>query len=196
MKALRTSGTPLFSAEKRRNVAWRSQPGATSLRVPLWHHNPKGDWLEGLIRVPEKLAKAQPGTNEGHQLEALINSNLARWIEWRAMKGWDISGDVQIRGPVDPPTPRVGELPDPNDFEMVHYYTLARFKLRSPLYVGLDDVLEIERKKALFGVTVEADPLPWNDVTGSEDTGWIDPLKERAEHYAATGIKQADYLYD
>lgn len=183
------------SDDNRRNVAWRSQAGATSLRVPLWHANEKGEWREGVIRIPERLCHAVPDSNQAHERDGIIRANLERWAEWLSMKGWEMATPPKVRGPIDPPTPRVGELPDPDDFEMKHYYALARFKRRSPLYIGLDDMLEIQRVAALYGEETPTDPLPWNDTSGTYDSGWFDPLKEREEHYARTGINRADYLY-
>ena len=191
---MRTTGTPVHSGDNRRRVAWRSQPGKTSLRVPVWHSNVKGEWREGLIRLPERLCHAAPNSNEAHERDRLFASNLQRWAEMCELKGWTMVSKPLIRGPVDPPVPAPGELPAAVDFDMKHYWALARFKRTSPLFVGLEDVLEMQRLADLYGIHPDADPLPWNDTTGTYDSGWVDPLKERAEHYNATGIKQSDYL--
>lgn len=193
-KALRTSALTR-SGDNRRDVAWRSQAGKTSLRVPVWHANEKGEWRNGFIRIPDRLCHAAPHSNQAHERDQLINSGLERWKEWLGQKGWEMVSKPQIAGPVEPPTPGVGELPNPDDFEMKHYHVMARFKRKSPLYIGLDDMLEIDRLEKLYGITPLADPLPWNDTGGTYDSGWIDPLKEREEHYARTGIKQSDYTF-
>lgn len=193
MTKLRSSGTPLFTGDTRRRVAWRTQPGKTSLRVPVWHANEKGEWLEGLLRLPERLCHAAPHSNAALERDKLITSNINRWAEYRAQRGWDMVSPPKITGPFDPPVSGPGQLPSLDDLGMKHYHVMARFKRRFPMFVGLDDMLEMNRVADLHQIQPEADPLPWNDTTGTYDSGWIDPLKERQEHYATTGIKQSDY---
>lgn len=195
MKALRSSGTPTLSGETRRVTAWRNQPGKVSLRVPLWHGHPDGEWRQGLIRVPDDLCHADANTNQAHARDKLITSMLRRWQEWLSMKGWEMSSPPQVTGPFDPATANPLALPEEQDLGHKWYFAMARFKLRSPLYAGLDDVLETQRVSDLYGITVDKDPLPWNDTTGTYDSGWVDPIKERDESNAKQGIKREDYLY-
>lgn len=178
-----------MTPEKRRNVAYRSRPGACSLRVPILAFD-QGDWIEGKIEVPVRLVRTAPHTNERHEFDRLIRENIARWTEWRKRKGWDIASKPRIGGPFDPPSPRTGvEVTD----EVKWYFALARFKRTTPLYVGLDDVLETFDAAKKYGIVPEKDPLPWNDVSGTEDTGWIDPLVDAAADREKYGLRLADY---
>jgi len=47
-----------LNGEARRRVPYGTQAGACSLKVPLFTDSPEGEWLEGLIRVPARLARA------------------------------------------------------------------------------------------------------------------------------------------
>lgn len=71
---------------------------------------------------------------------------------------------------------------------------LARFRRLEPVYVGLDDFLETQRTAEVFGITPEADPKPWNDVSGTEDTGWVDPMTEAEAERTEMGIKRSEYI--
>lgn len=180
-----------FSGEQRRRVAYRSQAGACSLRVPLWHHNPKGEWVEGRITVSARLAHAEPNSNQYHERDRAFKEQLRKWAEWREKRGWKMVSKPQIQGPFEPPTENAKA--DPNE-DIVYYVALARFVRITPLYVGLDDFLHQREQMEQFGVQLEDDPLPWNNVSGTEDTGWMDPMKYAEEQRQKMGVKRKDYL--
>jgi len=77
MKSMKLNG------EARRRVPYGTQAGACSLKVPLFTDSPEGEWLEGLIRVPARLARATPDTNEKHGFDRLVREQLKRWNDYR-----------------------------------------------------------------------------------------------------------------
>lgn len=181
-----------FSNGVRRKVAYRGQAGATTKRVPLRTASEQGDVFEGVIRVPTKLCRAQPNTNEKHEFDRLILANLKRWADWREKKGWTMASTPKVTGPYDIPTTSSKDETNPDEKE---YRVWARFKLTTPLFVSLEDVLHERDEAERFGVDLEADRLPWNDVSGSGDSGWVDPMAYAEERRQKLGIKRSDYLY-
>lgn len=173
----------------RRRVAYGRQAGATSLKVPL-QTPPDGELLEGKITVPARLAHAKPHTNEKHEFDQLINEQLKRWTDWRAKRGWVMNSKPLIRGPFQKPTKNDKEEQDTQEF---WYFAIARFKRNTPLYVGLDDMLELQRMASAHGVDLEADRNPWNEI-GNEDSGWVDPMKFAEERRRKNGLRRKDYL--
>lgn len=186
-----TASPPLVpgTSENRRVVPYGRQAGATSLKVPL--ETPvEGEWKEGRFYVPARLANTEPHTNQRFEFLACAKQNWDRWVAWRARRGWQVVGERQLHGPFDVPTEHTD---DEWDEEMRMFYFLARFKRTTPLYVGLDDFLEIRRKAELYGVTDTN--LPWNpDERG--DSGWVDPLKYAQERRERLGLKREDFLFD
>lgn len=176
----------------RRRVPYGRQAGKTSLKVPLQTAHPDGELLEGVIKVPARLAHARPDTNEKHEFDLLIRSGLRRWTEWRAKRGWELNSRPLIRGPFDPPTRTERDEKDPDEF---WYFAIARFKRTGPVYVRLEDVLEIQDTAARYGIDLDTDGKPWNEITGDADTGWGDPLKFAEERRQKLGIKRKDYLF-
>ena len=181
-----------FTGEQRRRVPYRAQAGACSLKVPLFTDNPKGEWVEGLIRVPASLAHAKPDTNEKHSFDRIVSEQLRAWEEWRAKRGWKMVSPPQVRGPFDPPSKTTKDHPMEGD--VVWYFAIARFHRETPIWMGLDDVLYQRDQMKLFGITPGKDPLPWNDVSGTADTGWVDPLKYAEEQRQKLGWRRKDYL--
>ena len=181
-----------FSGDQRRRVAYRSQAGACSLKVPIWHHNPEGEWVEGLVRVSASLAHAEPGTNEKHQFDRQVTEQLRAWSEWREKRGWKMVSKPQVRGPFDPPSKTTKD--NPTEDAVVWYFAIARFVRTAPMFVGLDDFLYQQEQMRIHGITPEKDPLPWNDVSGTEDTGWMDPMKYAEERRQKLGVKRSDYI--
>jgi hypothetical protein len=95
-----------------------------------------------------------------------------------------------IRGPFNKPTKSEKEEQDPDEF---WYFAIARFKRTTPVYAGLDDMLELQRLASAHNVDLEADRNPWNDL-GKEDTGWGDGLKFAEERRRKNGLRRKDYL--
>jgi len=173
--------------DHRRRVPYGRQAGATSLKVPLWTRE-QGDLVEGRFAVPKRLSYTQPHTNEHYEFLACVKQNWDRWVDWRARRGWDVVlGTRQLSGPYEQPVERTG---DESDEELMMFMFLARFRRSSPLYVGLDDYLEMDRMAKVYGV--KPTDTPWNP-DGHEDTGWHDPLKWVLEHKAALGLKPEDH---
>lgn len=145
------------------------------LRVPLWYEKAEGEYLEGKIQVPKRLAFAAPDTNERHEFDNLISYHLRRWAEWRETKGWTMATTPKVSGPFKPP----GE----EEPEMYWYFAKARFKRVDPLYMKLDDFLGIhdlaERQKKAPKV---------------KDSGWVNPLEWAEQRRQAMGVKREEYL--
>lgn len=177
-----------FTGEQRRRVPWKMQAGACSLKVPL-HAAPEGDWREGMFRVPKRLAWTAPDTNQRHEFEGKVRENFGRWTGWLEKRGWEyVPGSLQVNGPYEEPT---YSPDDPSDEEVVQFRLLARFKRTSPLYVGLDDYLQIRDMAETYGVG--ENPLPWSQVK-SVDSGWVNPLEYAEERRRKLGLKREDYL--
>jgi len=186
MKSMKLNG------EARRRVPYGTQAGACSLKVPLFTDSPEGEWLEGLIRVPARLARATPDTNEKHGFDRLVREQLKRWNDYREARGWKMNSRPQVRGPYDPPTPNAGD--EPLDEAVVWYFALARFVRTEPLWKPLDEVLDTLHWANVYDVKPKADPLPWNDLSGKADTGWVDPMVEAEEERQRRGLRRKDFL--
>lgn len=182
--------TNSFSGDQRRRVAWRSQAGATTLRVPLWTASEKGEMREGLIRVPTRLAHAQPDTNEKHEFDQIVRDSLKRWAEWLEKRGWKMSSRPQVRGPFDPPTRTEKDEPNPDE---KWYFAYARFTRTEPMYISLEDFLHERDRAQRHGVNLEADRASWA-VVEEEDSGWVDPLQYAEERRRKLGVKRENYL--
>lgn len=184
--------TPLtFNGDQRRFVPYGVQAGATSLKVPQWTASPDGELVEGRFRVPARLVRSKPDTNERHEFDRLVRDALQRWAEWREKRGWKMNSTPQVRGPFDIPTRTEREETSPDEKLYIVY---ARFVRTSPLWIGLDDLLHEMDMAKRYGIDLEGDRPPWNP-DGDEDSGWVDPLKEAEEHRKKYGVKREDYLY-
>ena len=182
-----------FHNGARRKVAYgNGQAGARSLKVPLIDPHPQGQVIEGEFRVPNRLCNTAPHTNERMEFQRLVESMLDRWAEWRLKGGWEMTGTPKVSGPYPVPTETERHEADP-DYKI--YRAICRFKRNSPLFVGLDDFLHEKRLADIYGVDLEADRLPWNDVDGDEDTGWGDPMKWAEAERQKLGLKREDYLF-
>lgn len=171
----------------RRRVAYGRQAGATSLHVPVYTKD-EGDLLEGRFMVPRELCFTQPHTNEHLRFLAHVKDAWDRWTDWRARRGWTVvEGTRQLSGPHEPLTESV-KVEAPDD-EMMFLF-LARFKRATPLFVGLDDVLEMNRLAQLYGVTPV--DTPWNP-DGHEDSGWVDPVQYALERKERLGLRPEDH---
>ena len=178
-----------FSGETRRRVPYVSQAGACSLKVPVYAES-EGDWLEGRFNVPARLAYTAAHTNDRLEFERVVRANFERWTGWRRSRGWEVvPGTLKLDGPQDVPVERSG---DEGEEDMRLYVFLAKFKRTTPLYVGLDDVLELRDMAERYGV--KPNGMPWNDASGAEDTGWVNPLEHAEQRRQALGLKRKDYL--
>jgi len=107
-------------------------------KVPLWHDSPKGQWIEGVIKVPSRLAHAEPHTNEKHAFDTLVLEQLARWSRWRELRGWTMATTPQVRGPYDPPTKTAADEMNPDE---KWYFVIARFTRRKPVLISFEDAI-------------------------------------------------------
>ena len=198
----------------RRRVPKASQ----NRKVPLWTVEPDGEEMQGFIRVPVRLANTQEHTNERLEFMALINRELTKWVEWKRKQGWILSGDIETWGPEEPPdsdkakvfaeyvVKQVGKSgsaafnPDfdyPEEFK--HYWAKGRFRRETPIYAGLEDMLELRHLALLHGVDPDRDkpletPLPRpKDFLAFE--GGVDPMVLAEERRQAKGIRRKDYLF-
>lgn len=171
----------------RRQVAYGRQAGATSLHVPVWARE-EGDLLEGRFLVPTHLSNTLPHTNDHLKFLAVVKEAWDRWVDWRSRRGWMVvEGTRQLSGPHEVPTETVKVEGDP---DVMQFMFLARFKRSTPLFVGLDDVLEMNRMAKLYGV--KPSDLPWNP-DGHEDSGWVDPVQYSIDRKARLGLKPEDH---
>lgn len=177
--------------DTRRRVAYRSQAGACSLKVPIWHHNPEGEWIEGRITVSARLAHAEPNSNQAHERDNEFRKQLRAWAEYREKRGWTMVSRPKIRGPVTPPTATTRAHPNE---DVIYYFALARFTRSEPMFVGLDDFLYQQDLMKLHGIAPEKDPLPWNDVRGGGSEEWVEPLVVAEERRRKLGVKRSDYV--
>ena len=159
--------------------------------VPVWHTNVAGDLFEGRFKVPKRLVKTAPHTNQRTEFEALVRDNIQRWADWRAAKGWIMSGVPKVSGPYDPPTSNTGdEAPDDYAVYMVH----ARFKREEPLFVPLENAIAAVDKAEQYNLDPLEDRLPWNQDT-KEDSGIVNPLEFAEERRKRLGLKREDFLF-
>ena len=179
--------------KQQRFVPYSGQAGACSLKVPLEVH-PNGQMFEGRFQIPARLGATEPHTNDHLEFIRLCKENYDRWVEWRAQKGWYVvEGSLMRTEPYPNPTPNSWTEGDP---ETMTVSLFARFKRNSYLYIGLDDQLEIERMYALYGLEKPSDALPYNDVTGSEDTGWVNPVEHALKRKERLGIKPEEHIIE
>ena len=76
--------------------------------------------------------------------------------------------------------------------EVKWYFVSARFKRSSPLYIRLDDYLELDRLAKLHGISFEhglAEAEPTDDSPH-------DPMKFAEARRQRLGIKREDYVFD
>ena len=181
-----------IASDIRRVVPYRSQAGACSLKVPLWHGHEDGEVIQGMFRVPARLANTPAHTNERHEFDVIAQQQFRDWCSYREKRGWFyVAGTLGMYGPYDEPTARTN---DPQNEDVKQYIYTARFKRTAPLFVGLDDFLETRDLAKRLEVEDEPDPMPWNVVRTKEDTGWVDPLVEAEESRKRRGIKRSDYV--
>ena len=177
-----------FSGDVRRRVAYGVQAGATSLKVPVYA-NPEGDYREGRFDVPLRLAGTKPDTNERHEFERVTEQMFKRWTGWLEKRGWEyVPQTLQVSGPFQKPTPNTWTE---GDEEVREYHLLARFKRTTPLFVGLDDFLELRDMQETYGVG--ENPMPWDTLKG-EDSGWVNPMEYAENRRKRTGLKREDFL--
>ena len=189
-------------------------------RVPLWTVEPDGQLFEGIIRVPVGLCNTEEHTNKRLKFDQLIIANLARWVEWRKRRGWFISEKPRVQGPFDPPEGdreksakrythasktigRSGEVEPITVFdypaEYKWYVCEARFTREEPVYVRLEDMLELRHMALKYEVDPDRDPLPYNELPEPVDEivveGGEDPMQVAEERRQRLGLKRKDYLF-
>src|SRR3990167_5870125 len=129
-----------------RTVHSRSQFGG--MRVPVFTPDPRGDLIEGHIRVPLKWTHTKPFTNERHQFTQYLAENIRRWVEWREHKGWRLNSKPKVRGPFEAPTTNaLAEKPD-----WAIYTVSALFQPTEVMTLGLEDAYELRLRALRYGV--------------------------------------------
>ena len=213
--------TPLASAAVRHRRPWKDT--SRGLKVPLWTSTAAGQLLEGKIVVPRRLARATEHTNERHEFDRLVRENVLRWAAWRAKRGWHMATKPTVRGPYTPPTAGhdhakkhvaraeavlgkpsgVNPLTVFDGEDVVWYFATARFRRETPVYIGLDDMLEIKDVHDSHGISMDADPLPVSQEAEDGaaavgftdgDSGWVNPMEFAEKRRQALGLKREDYL--
>lgn len=187
--------------------------------VPLLTANPKGEVLQGLIRVPLRLARTQEHTNERLEFDKLIRENLERWASWRLQRGWEITEKPRVRGPFNPPNSdrlktikftrrmekvlgKSGKVNPVTSFdhaeEVLWYFARARFKRIIPQYISLEDMLELNKMHRDYGIEQDKDILPWTilpDAVAEMDAGDApDPMAFAEQLRQSHGHDRKDYL--
>ena len=184
MTGIRTTPSVLANGA-RRHFPWKD--GSRAMKVPIVSD---GEWLEGRFDVPARLQNAEPHTNEWLEFERIVGEATKRWLEYRRLRGWTLISDITWRGPYPVPT-RTEK--DEGETEIVHFFLHGKFKTTTPLYVGLDDVLFERDRATRFGIDPDAPKAPSNDLSGSYDSGWVDPLEHAREESARLGINPREY---
>lgn len=206
-----------FQGDTRRRVPRTSK----NKRVPLWTVEPDGQLFQGIIRVPVRLCHSQEHTNARHEFDNLISKNLARWVEWRRLRGWFISERPRVNGPYDPPESdrrransyqdhveaRIGKSREAQavtnfDYaeEFKWYIAEARFSREEPVYVRLEDMIFMRHLALTYGVDPDRDPEPNSYLPEAKDLieveGGLDPMKVAEERRQSMGLQRKDYLFD
>lgn len=204
-----------FQGDTRRRVPKVSK----NKRVPLWTVEPDGQLFEGIIRVPLGLCNTEEHTNKRLQFNKLVLDNLARWVEWRKRRGWYISEKPRVQGPFDPPEGdrekaatridraievigRNGEVNYVTQYdypgEYKWYVCEARFTREEPVYIRLEDMLELRHRALMYEVDPDRDPLPYNELPEPVDEivveGGEDPMQVAEAERQRLGLKRKDYL--
>mgnify|MGYP001610048171 CR=1 FL=1 len=174
--------------ETRRRFPW--SPAARGLRVPLIP--PKdGETHTGFLRVTPEMAAATLGTDLYQQKLNLLGTHLQRWVDWKAKQGWRLLGCPRWQGPHDPPVNYTGAEPE----DCVWYVVSARFTRDVPVYVLLDDYLEIESRARRYRVDLHdpaswALPAPKDEITTAETPH--DPMVDAAQRREAQEMPRED----
>lgn len=166
--------------------------------VPLLS-DPKGDEFEAFIRVPMRLVKSRPLTNERHEFNKLVNEHLKQWTEWKAKHGWTLASKPKVQGPYDPPTPLTGAEPVDMQFgEHKRYYVTARFKRDTPKWMPLDGMLWVHEQAQRYGIDLSKPIHDTGEGKGKavivDTEGGHDPMQVAEERRQRLGIKREDYL--
>lgn len=211
--------TPESNRHKR---PWRD--GSHTPLVPLLTPDPKGQIMEGVFRIPARLATAQEHTNEFLELDRIVKAAIAKWDEYKGRLGWKRVSNLQFSKPYDPPESdsrkakiyvarmrgthgvhRLGEHTKPGEEEgpdTVKMITVwARFQRTAPLYMKLEDALAINDLAKAHGIDLNKDFQPVNNPKAdAEDLGedgeseWVHPLEHAEKRRQRKGLKREDYL--
>lgn len=190
---------------KLQSGAQRRLPRGGHTRTPmvdLWPADRRGDLLQGFIRVPNRLVNAPEHSKEAREFNALIESQLKRWAEWRAKSGWTLTGEIRVNGPWDPPTEGPGMPLDEADEEHKRYIVTARFNRDTPLWMPIDGMLHIRDLADMYGVDLFTSdvkeygaPVQTKRFIDSPEPAH-DPMQFAAERRRRLGLKREDFLFD
>ncbi len=159
--------------------------------------DPRGDIVDGLIRVPDELTHSKEHSSERMKFDKLIAESLKRWIDWKLQHGWKVNGIPKVRGPFDP----ASESPDieAEDIGFKWYFAEARFQRTTPMWIPIDGAEELDIQARRYGVDLWADRRPDTGTSsglGKSETDIHDPMKFAAERREHLGFKREDYLFD
>lgn len=193
--------TPTLAPESNRHKRPWSDNSRT-VKVPLWTASPSGEYREGKFNIPHVLANAEDHTPEALRRDSFIQEKLASWVDWLSKRGWELNGEVELwfqepLGNDEAATKRhfdrvrkvlgrEGSVEEVRSFTTPDYQwccVRAQFKRSTPIYVPLEDVLELNRMNEIY--SKDAPP---------EDTGWVNPLEYAEQRRQRLGIKRKDYL--
>ena len=175
--------------DTRRRFPWAES--ARGLRVPLWTATAEGDVHTGFLKVTKRLAEAQDGTDARHEFLTLLSRHIARWVEWKAKKGWKMEGRPRVRGPYAPPTAG----PDVEAEDACWYWISARFTRIAPEFVLLDDFLHLHDQAKRYGVDLNQPkpfqtPLPPSKAEITPEDAPHDPMAFAAARRERLGIRR------
>ena len=211
----RVSGLTLPTGTRR-----RVPKALQNQRVPLWTVEPDGQLFQGIIRVPVNLCNTEEHTNARLKFQELVTANLARWCEWRRLRGWFLGERPRVSGPFDPPgndrvrakayqshvegkigkAREVGAITD-YDYggEFNWYIAEARFTREEPIGIRLEDMLFMRHLALQYGIDPDRDPLPQSELPESKDElsfeGGLDPMKVAEERRQSLGLERKDFLF-
>lgn len=187
---MRTTPTILPPGVQRR-FPWSDQ--ARGLRVPLIPPK-RGEDHTGFIKVTKAMADAPLGTDLYQQKLNLLGRQISRWLEWKAKQGWKPLARPHVSGPWDPPVGRTGEEAE----DCQWYWVRVPMTRETPLYVLLDDYLEIDSRARRYRVDLN-DPASWalpkpkDEIITAEQPH--DPVADAALRRAAQDMPPEDLRF-
>ena len=162
--------------------------------IPLYPGHVDGDLHEGFVRVPQRLVKTAPHTNERHEFDQFIGEQVAKWVAWKEKQGWFINGTPKVRGPFIPPSPR-NEIVSPDVLKYGphrRYHILARFTREEPQWIPRDADIWLREQAITFDVDLHKQAPQSPDAKGETDIH--DPMQFAEARRQELGLTRKEFL--
>ncbi|MCR4339632.1 MAG: hypothetical protein NUW01_07070 [Gemmatimonadaceae bacterium] len=166
-----------------------------------------GEWIEGELKIPRKLALAERHTNDWLARQRFVVAKVDRWMRWRAKYGFvPVPGTLSLSEPYDllrgtpvltlvPTTFNEGEGED-----MVGIRCRYLAHREKPMFVSMEDYMEQRTWADRLGIDTESQKAKdtENAIPDGEDVieveGGEDPMEVAEARRQEWGIKRSDYL--